>query len=230
MRPLTMCGEIAGDELSSVAASVWILRTHELGLIAGGEASDAIYNGVVVRPHEASEPSFHGFRAFRRVSGDQDVQTERRRLFLEAARVADDRPGPAEQIYEVGILQRRQQPDIFRPIETIEDLGMHLGVAMSRKRYHFVAILAETAQRAKRHSQGLANVLTPVKGGKDELFVRRQRGHSRFERLVTIPHLLQHIQQRVDAGIAGDNDLLQGNAFAQEVIPRDCRRRKVPRR
>ena len=186
-----MGGEISGDELSGVAASVWVFRTHELRLIAGGEAADAVYNGVEVRPHEASEPSFHGFRAFRRVSGDQDVQTERRRLFLEAARVAYDRPGPAEQIYEVGILQRRQQPDIFRPIETIEDLGAHFGIAMNRKRYHFVAVLSETAQRAKCHSQGLADVLTPVKGGKDELFVRRQRGHSRFERLVTVPHLFQ---------------------------------------
>ena len=138
--------------------------------------------------------------------------------------------GAGHQVHERQVIQRFDKVDVAHIRQQPVDRLAHVGVEVHRV-YH-----VQLGELPRSLHQGLADaleaatkVLAPVAGDQQQpafgCQVAELAGETGLERGVL--QLLLHLQQGVDHGIAGGENVRRVGAFAQQVVARGGGGRKV---
>src|SRR4051794_9373567 len=119
MLPLHDAGS---DPFGGITASKWVRGIDQLARAAFSELADAVDDGVVVGADELSKAGVDDLGALGALARDEDLQAERGRLLLHAARVGDDGPGAIKKVDEVRVLERRKQVHVGSVAEVVENV------------------------------------------------------------------------------------------------------------
>ena len=203
----------------------------------GGLGHCPISGGVVEQAHgfaddrggfradEFHRPGGNAFGALGGVAHHQHRFAEAGGFFLHAAGVGECEAAGGEQGDEFAVGLRRDQADVFEFAQASADDRLHVRVEMHWVDEEVVRVPGgERGERVADLLEAAAEVLAAVAGDEDKR-ARAKVGADRFAEAIGERRLNGRIrlpaelhEQGVDHGVAGDDDLRLGDAFAAEVV------------
>ena len=160
---------------------------------------------------------------------DEHRHAERRRLLLDAARVGDDDRGSPEQPRELRIPERLGQDDVVQTPQRDAELLADERVRVQRDdERHVGPLRRDGCEPGADPSQAAVPVLATVSRDDDIRPAAVEHARNRVVRERDVER--RGVAESVDAGVAGDEHALVGDALAHQVLLVQHRRGEVERR
>ena len=182
--------------------------------------------GHDARPVGADEAHRAGLDRLRALGGlahHEHGLAERGRLLLDAAGIGEHQVRAAHEVDEGDVVQRRQQVHVRGTAQDAAHRLLHVGVEVYRVHDLDVASRSELRQRPADVLEPLAEALAAVPGDEHEALARVQEGELRVERSAQGRVRVEagdHREERVDDGVARDQDGRVVHTLAQQVLAR----------
>ena len=205
------------------------------------QGADFIDNQVMVGANEVDGAALEGFRALGGIAHHEHGFSKARSLFLDATAVGKDNGGFLHQIDELQILERLDEEEVgAREIfaEHLVDGLAHIGIEVHGiDEVHIGVFFAEVLHSRHHADEAFAEVLSSMAGNQDEflsvvetsdvvagLF---QDGDLGIGKGLVALELFDHHVERVDDGVAGDEDPAMGLLLLQVLLTQGRRREVV---
>jgi hypothetical protein len=208
-----------GNPFARLAVTVWVDcgRHPAMSMLDAQQFPDVFDNRFSCRADDASEPGLCGLRALGGLAQNEHGNTERRRFFLDAARVRKDQVGATHKREKRDVAQGRQQLDARVVTEQAGNRFSDIGVGMDWESHDYIGVpLGDDADRTANFLEVAAPTFAPVRGHKEQA--------ASFKIGLVEAASVQHRRvrgaeqvQRIDDGISGNRAPLGIEAVPQQV-------------